>query len=36
MSKTIDFSTQLIIGGRPLPGVDGKTFDTINLQMEKF
>ena len=30
MSKTIDFSTQLVIGGRPVPGVEGKTFDTIN------
>ena len=30
MSKTVDFSTQLIIGGRPLPGSEGKTFETIN------
>ena len=30
MSKTIDFSTQLVIGGRPVPGVEGKTFDTQN------
>ena len=30
MSKTVDFSTQLIIGGRPLPGSEGKTFETIH------
>ena len=30
MSKTVDFSTKLIIGGRPLPGSEGKTFETIN------
>ncbi len=30
MSKTIDFSTNLIIGGRPVPAASGKTFDTIN------
>ena len=30
MSKTVDFSTQLIIGGRPLPGSEGKTFETSN------
>ena len=30
MSKMVDFSTQLIIGGRPLPGSEGKTFETIN------
>ena len=35
MSKTVDFSTQLIIGGRPLPGSEGKTFETINLNFYK-
>ena len=30
MSKTVNFSTQLIIGGRPVPGIKGKTFETIN------
>ena len=30
MSKTVNFSTQLIIGGRPVPGIKSKTFETIN------